>query len=209
MGESFIPTNNKRTKRGIMIKYWNKDYSVIRKNRFRHEKNICYFDPEKEILAQGFDDIRIITEGTNDIYMDNEEDVFYEIDTKLKFIHELKLDNNLKEKICFIDFPKDFDISKYNNLLYSDDIDKNIIIDEKNNVYKDLYYHLIVSSNIFLYTFYKYKINEKENQKALTNLYNHMVDSRGISMEELMNRFLFIINYYEKDFKSKDPSIEI
>ena len=35
-----------------------------------------------------------------------------------------------------------------------------------------------------------------------------MIEYRGISFPELMNKFLFIVNYDENDFKSKNPSLE-
>ena len=209
IGESLISTSNKFTKRGIIIKYWNKNYSVIRKNKFTNENSNYNFESEEEILAKGLDDIKIIIEGANDAYIQEDENVFYEIDTKIKFIDELKLDNNLKEKICFVDFPKDFDLLKYGNISYLDDIDSdNITIDDNGNAYKDLYYHLIGSCNIFFFVFYKFNKNEVEYKKAFNNLCDQIIQYRGISMEELINKFLFIVNYDEKDFKSKNPSFE-
>ena len=35
-----------------------------------------------------------------------------------------------------------------------------------------------------------------------------MVEYRGISLQELMNKFLFIVNYDENDFKTKNPASE-
>ena len=305
IGNSYIPRGDKCTKKGILIKYWNKDYSVIRKNRFKKQNNIFYFEPEEEIIAKGFEDIRIVLEGTDDKYTKKEEEFFYEIDIKLKFIHDLKLDNNLKEKICFIEFPKSLDIANYNVLSFDIENENKIIeekklidekenkiivekekkiIDEKENkliiekenkiidgkenkiivrnqnktqmkykkenkitvdhknkikdenenkiieenenkikevkenevkdidenvhIFEDLYYHLIGSCNIFLYVFYKYKKNENKNKKTLKYLYNQMLEYRGISIQDFMNKILFIVNYDETDYISKTQTIE-
>ena len=208
IGNSFIPTDDKCTKKGILIKYWNKNYSVIRKNRLKIQNNIYYFEPEEEIIAKGFDDIRIILEGTNDIYTKKEDDFFYEIDVGLKFIHDLKLDNSLKEKICFIEFPKGYDLTDSNELSFDIISKENTIINEKEHIFEDIYYHLIGSCNIFLYSFFKYKKNETQNQKALKFLYNQILDYRGISIQEFMNKILFIVNYDENDYASITPSTE-
>ena len=209
IGESLIPTSNKFTKSGIIIKYWNKNYSVIRKTKFKNENGIINFEPEAEFLAKGTEDIKIITNGANDIYEQEQEDIFYEIDTKIKFIEDFKLDNSLKEKICFIDFPKNFDLSKYGDISYIDDIDSdNIIIDNNGNAFKDLYYHLIGSCNLFFFDLYKFNKNETEYKKAFNNLYEQIAQYRGISLEDLINKCLFIVNYDEKDFKSSNSFVE-
>ena len=83
-----------------------------------------------------------------------------------------------------------------------------IIIDEKEHIFEDIYYHLIGSCNIFLYVFFKYKKHEKTNQKTLKYLYNQILEYRGISVQDFMNKMLFIVNYDENDYKSKTPSIE-
>ena len=84
------------------------DYPVIRKTKFKKEeiggKYIYYFEPSTSIIARGLKDIHQVLEGSNGKFIDNEEDFFYEIDIKIKFISDLKLDDSLKEKICFIDW---------------------------------------------------------------------------------------------------------
>ena len=207
IGNNYLPTNDICTKKGILIRYWNKNYSVIRKSRFKKDNNIYKFEPEEEIIAKGFEDIRIILEGTNDKYTQKEEDFFYEIDIKIKLIHELPLDNSLKEKICFIEFPKNFifidkDINSFN---FKNECTENKILENNSNyISNDFYYHLIGSCNIFLFVFFDFKKNKDKNLNILKYLYYQILEYRGISVQEFMNKILLIINYNEKEYLSSN-----
>ena len=199
IGESYLPTSEKCTKKGIIIKYWNRNYSVIRKTRFKKEKDkeMYYFQPEEEIIAKDYDDIRIILEGVNDKFTKDEEDFFYEIDIKLKFIHDLKLDSSLKEKICFIELPKNKNIFEKKTNLFNLN-DNNKIKEEINNIInlkENFYYNLICSCNSFLYVFFNYKPQDNINNKnLLIFIYNQLLRYRGISVQDFLNKCLFIIN---------------
>ena len=58
---------NECTKKGILIKYWDKNYPVIRKTRFKTEKmgndDIYYFEPDEDIIAKGIKNIQRVLEG--------------------------------------------------------------------------------------------------------------------------------------------------
>ena len=64
MGCDLLPCHkNECTKKGIIIKYWNKDFPVIRKTNLKklkkiHQKFIYSFSPEEKIIAKGIEDIK-------------------------------------------------------------------------------------------------------------------------------------------------------
>jgi GTP-binding protein EngB required for normal cell division len=180
IGTSLLPAHrNECTKKGILIKHWNKDFAIIRKTKFIKEsmytgKDIYSFKSEEKIIAQGNENIYKILEGINGKFTNKEEDFFYEINIKIKLIDKLKIDEKLKEKICFIDLPG---------------FGTNNPFEEK-----DTYSHLISSCNIFLFVVFNLKILEKDNQKMLKQLYTKMAELRNIPCQAFINKCLFIIN---------------
>ena len=92
-----------------MIKHWDKEFPVLRKTKFKNDKmddqEIYYFESEKEPIAIGLEEIQRTLEGANGEFTNNTEDFFYEIDINIKFVNDMNIDDNLKEKICFIDLP--------------------------------------------------------------------------------------------------------
>ena len=189
VGCSLLPAHkNECTKKGILIRYSNINKPIIRKTRFIKEKItdkkdkeseneedfIYYFEPEERIIAQGIDDVHQILEGSNGKFIDNEEDFFYEIDIKIKFVDDLKLDENLKEKICFIDLPGFGTNNKFET--------------------EGTYAHLLKSCNIFLFVVFNLKIKENDNQRMLDNLYKKMKKFRGLTINTFINKCLFIVN---------------
>jgi len=180
IGTSLLPSHrNECTKKGILIRHWNKDFAIIRKTKFIKEsmytgKDVYSFKSEEKIIAKGNEDIYKILEGINGKFTDKEEDFFYEINIRIKLIDKLKIDEKLKEKICFIDLPG---------------FGTNNPFEEK-----DTYSHLIVSCNIFLFVVFNLKILEKDNQEMLKKLYTKMADLRNIPCPAFINKCLFIIN---------------
>ena len=180
IGFSLLPSKrNECTKKGILIRHWNQDYIIIRKTKFVKEKlftnnAIYYFSSEEKIIAQNEQDIQKILEGTNGKFTKNEEDFFYEINVKIKFIDELKIDDKMKQKICFIDLPgfgtnNSFEVT-------------------------ETYSHLIQSCNIFLFVVFNLKIAENDNHNMLENLRN-IAKKKGIPTQAFINKCLFIINF--------------
>ena len=179
IGKKILPAQkNECTKKGILIKHWEKDYTVIRKTRFKHEKmgndDIYYFEPDEDIIAKGIKKINRVLEGTNGEFSKKEEDFFYEIDINIKFVNDLKLDDSLKEKICFIDLP---------GFGTNNEFEK-----------KGVYAHLMKSCNIFLFVVFNLKIREADNKRMLDQLYSQMSQYRGIPAQAFIKKCLFIIN---------------
>ena len=189
IGNRILPAQkNECTKKGILIKHWDKDYPVIRKTRFKNEKlggdDTYFFEPDEDIIARGIDKIHRVLEGTNGEFTGKEEDFFYEIDINIKFVNDLKIEDRLKEKICFIDLPGFGTNNEF----------------EKKGVYS----HLMKSCNIFLFVVFNLKIKESDNKKMLDNLYNQMSQYRGIPAQAFIKKCLFIINFdKEQDISEK------
>ena len=73
IGFSLLPSKRKEcTKKGILIRYWNQDYIIIRKTKFVKEKlftnnDIYYFESGEKIIAQNEQDIHKILEGAKSL----------------------------------------------------------------------------------------------------------------------------------------------
>ena len=190
IGNRILPAQkNECTKKGILIKHWDKEYPVIRKTRFKMEEmgsdKIYFFEPDEDIIAKGIKKIHRVLEGTNGEFSQKEEDFFYEIDINIKFVNDLKLDASLKEKICFIDLP---------GFGTNNEFEK-----------KGVYAHLMKSCNIFLFVVFNLKIKESDNKKMLDNLYTQMSQYRGIPAQAFIKKCLFIINF-DKDQDTSEKS---
>lgn len=186
IGDRLLPTQqNECTKKGILIKYSNIDVPVIRKVNFVPDKlgkeEIYYFKAADKIMGKGIEQIRDILEGANGKFVEDEEDFFYEIDIRIQYIHENKyMDNNLKEKICFIDLPG-FGTGSGNKF-------------ETQGTYE----HLMKSSSMFLFVVKNLTIKENNNQEMLNRVYKKMVSFRGITSQSFVSKCLFIINCDQK-----------
>ena len=179
VGSRILPTEkNECTKKGILIKHWNKEYPVIRKTKFKKEKlgdeDIYYFESNEKFITKGLENIHHVLEGTNGEFTQNEENFFYEININIKFVNDLKIDDNLKEKICFIDLPGFGTANVFER--------------------KDIYAHLMKSCNIFLFVAFNLTIKENNNKKMLDNLYNTMSQFTGIPTQAFIKKCIFIVN---------------
>ena len=191
IGCGILPAQrNECTKKGILIKHWEEDIPAIRVTRFKKQKMgdeyIYFFESDITEITRGLPNIHRVLEGANGEFPGNEEDYFYEIDIKIKFVEDLKLDESLKEKICFIDLPG----FGTNNAF------------EENEVYQNL----MKSCNIFLFIVFNLKIKETDNKKMLDSLYRQMKQYRGIPSEAFIKKCLFIINC-DRDQDTSDKSL--
>ena len=98
--ENHILPNEVKNK-NIIIRYSkNKDY-ILRKVKLKDQISL---ELNGEIIGIGFDQIKTILNDRRMKETDKEEFI-YEIDIKIKFIDDNNIQNNLKEKICFINLP--------------------------------------------------------------------------------------------------------
>ena len=189
IGFNILPAKKTEcTKKGILIRYWENDYPVIRKTRFINNNNKYYFESEKDIIAKNIEDIQNILCGLNGKFIENEEDFFYEIDINIKFVKDSDLEDSLKERICFIDLPGFGTNNKFE--------------------YLDTYSHIINMCHIFMYVVFNQKIKENDNYKMLNNLYYNMMKEKNIDAKEFIKRCLFIINFDKDQDTSQKTLLE-
>ena len=181
IGSQILPARkNECTKKGILIRHWNKNIPVLRKTYFLDDNEVLsnskyyYFKSSTEPIAKGIKDIRRQLEATNYDFGKKEKDFFYEIDVNIQFINELEIDDNLKEKICFIDLPG----FGTNNPF------------EKKNVYESL----LRSCDIFLFIVFNLIIKDNNIKKMMDKLFIDISGYRGITSEAFIKQILFIVN---------------
>jgi len=184
IGFKLLPAHkNECTKKGILIKHWNWPEPALRRTYFREVENInnekmyC-FEPEDEEIASGVEEIQRTLEASNYEFSQNEEDFFFEIDVNMRFIEELNIDNDLKEKICFIDLPGYGTNNEFEG--------------------RDIYTNLIKSCNLFIFVVFNLTIKENNNQNMLNKLLQRMTISRGVTTKSFLKKCLFIVNADEK-----------
>lgn len=183
IGYLLLPAQkNECTKKGLLIKHWKHDYPVLRITHFKkaetsnNSQTYYYFEPElkKQPLAIGVEEIRRTLEASNYQFPKDHEDFFLELDVNIKFINDLDIDNDLKEKICFIDLPGHGTNNEFEE--------------------KGVYQELINSCNLFLFVVFNLKIKENDNQKMLDSLFKNMTNFRGITSKAFLKKCLFIVN---------------
>ena len=177
IGFKLLPTHkNICTKKGILIKYWDKPDPAIRRTYLRDCNN--YFEPDEKEIAFGVENIQRILEAGNYEFSKNREDFFFEIDVNIRFINELNFDNDLKEKICFIDLPGYGTNNEF----------------EEQNIYTDL----IDFCYLFVFVVFNLTIKENKNQNLLNRIFQKKAKSRGITSNTFLEKCLFIVNADEK-----------
>ena len=181
IGFNLLPTSNGEcTKRGILVKHWDYDVPIIRKAKFiventGNENDICYFDINNNILAQGVENVKKILKGINYNYIEKEEDFFYIVNIKIKFLDLVIFDSDerFKEKICFIDLPGYGTKNKFES--------------------KNIYSKFIKSCKLFIMVSRDH-FEDSSNVEKINSILRITSKYQGISIQSLIKKFLFIIN---------------
>ena len=179
IGLNLLPTKQGEcTKKGILIKHWDYDIPILRKAKFIVENNendndICYFQIHDDIITQGDENVKNVLKGLNYNYIDKEEDFFYMINVKIKFLDAFVNNDDIKEKICFVDLPGYGTKNKF---------------EEKN-----IYSKFVKSCKLFLMVSRDY-FDEKSVIEEINNIIKITSGYQGISIQSLIKKFLFIIN---------------
>ena len=179
IGYDLLPTNNGEcTKKGILIKHWDYDIPIIRKAKFIVENtgsdnDICYFHIKDEIIAHGDENVKNILKGLNCHFIEKEEDFFYIINVKIKFLDIFTNDNDIKQNICFIDLPG------YGT--------------KNKSEAKNIYSKFIKSCKLFL-MISRDHFEDISNIEKINNIIKITSKYQGISIQSLIKKFLFIIN---------------
>ena len=165
------------TKKGILITHWDYDFPIIRKAKFISENNgdindICYFEFHNDIIAEGNKNVRKILNGINGNFIEKEEDFFYIINVRIKFLDFFN-DNSIKEKICFVDLPGYGTKNKFEA--------------------KDIYSKFIKSCKLFLMVTRDH-FEDNDNVEKINGLIEKTKNYQGISVQSLIKKILFIVN---------------
>ena len=177
IGDNLLPTKQGEcTKKGILIKHWDYDIPIIRKAKFiventGNENDICYFKISDDILTQGKENVKNILKGLNCNYIEKEEDFFYIINVRIKFLE--KFDEDDKEKICFIDLPGYGTKNKFEG--------------------KKIFSKFIKSCKIFL-MISRDHFEDSGNVEKINNIIKNTSSYQVISVQSLIKKFLFVIN---------------
>ena len=180
IGYDLLPVKSGEcTKKGVLIIHWDNDTPIIRKAKFVVENNqdkndICYFQLNNDIIAEGDHNVRKILNGINGKFIEKEEDFFYVINVKIKFFENENFnDDNIKEKICFVDLPGYGTKNRFET--------------------KDIYSKFIKSCKLFLMVSRDH-FEDKDNIEKINGLMEKTSNYQGISIQTLAKKILFIVN---------------
>ena len=192
IGNDILPTSSKEcTKRGIIIRYHNEDIPELYKTKFILKNDYYCFEDSKDLICKGNTTIK---EKLNGIFKKDDEinfeDFFYVVKVKIRLLDYLKLENDLKKKIEFIDFPG-LNTEKTNNNIELQKTFDNLMkfTDGFNFINKDDL------------------IKDNSNVKAIKDIINR-IESRKFKFD--LNSCLFILNFFKKKkFFSQEPKKEL
>ena len=190
IGEDILPTGLEEcTKRGIIIGYSNKNEEEIdiRKANFKH-RNISndiryYFQPEKEIIGKGLDQVKEVLRDLNYNFNENEENSFYYIRTRIKLFDELGLDDYLKKMIYLIDLPG---------------------FGTKNVFENSIYLKLMSICNSFVFITKNSVIKENNQKSILDKIFGLAKEQKKLIASSFIESCLFIFNNFESQKTTED-----
>jgi hypothetical protein len=183
IGEEILETGNNCTKKGIIIRYLSPNESEmnIRKTNFKEElfinKTNYYFEPEKNIIGRGLNQVKEILNALN--YQNDEEkeeDSFYYVRTKIKLFDDLGLNDSIKRMIYLIDLPGFGTNKKFE---------------------KKIFPKLMSICNCFVFVVKNAIIKENEQQKILNSIFEQAKKQKNILTSTLIKSSLFIFNNFE------------
>ena len=189
IGSDLFPVNlNECTKKGIIINHWEYDRIMLSKifikkmNTFG--KTYYYFE-DGDVISVDYYEIKNYLKDFNCFYEDKEEKFFYKINIKIKLLEQLKIKNDIKQKINFIDFPG---------------FGTDIKIETKNT-----YKKVMNICNSFIFVVRNSTIKEEKNKDNLKTLFNLIKHGKSSLLSSLINSCLFIINCdIEQSISDKD-----
>ena len=179
--------NEECLEKGLLIRHWNSNCPLLRRIKIENKEAIENYIPvfkysDNNILEYGLEEIK---EKLKMINLSNEGagNDFYELDINISFIKNLNIDEDLKERICFINFPKGFE-KEFN------------------------YYKLIEYCSSILFMINDLNIDEKKYKETMEMLDNIFQKNLQISYNELIKKFLFINNKLEVDINQVKNEIK-
>ena len=189
IGEDVLPTgDNECSKRGIVIRYLDKDESDIniRKAYFIEKKGNYYIEPEDYIIGKGLKQVREVLNDLNFDYNEKDEDSFYYIRANIKLFDDLGLDDSLKKIIYLIDLPG---------------------FGNENKFEKTIIPELMTISSCCVFTVKNTVIKEKKTRDILKKIFVKAKNQKNILTPKLLQSSLFILNNFDHQ-KIEDNEIE-
>ena len=189
------------TRRGMIIKYIkDKDKTSIYSIKFKSSKCLnqeYYYYTKNKLLSNKIEDIKEIIDITNESYPKNEEDCFFLLETNIQALDDLNIKPEIKNNICFIDFPG------YNT-------NNNYFFD--NNIYQNV----LKMCSFFIYINGGKAFKEDGNKIFLSKIFSEVISSRkgDISPKEYLELCLFIFNKVdsleenERNFENVEEDIK-
>ena len=169
------------TRRGMIIRYIKeKDTISLYSIKFKRSENlnkIYYYYIKNRLISKNIEHIKEIINITNESYPKSEEDSFFLLETNIKFLDDINMKSEIKNNICFIDFPG----HNTNNNLFFD---------------KNRYQNVLKMSSFFIYLNSGKAFKEESNKLLLSRLFKEVINIRegDISPEEYIDLCLFIFN---------------
>ena len=170
------------TRRGIIIKnIKEKDKSYIYSIKFKFQENNSfnkyYYYTKERLLSNNIEEIKEIIQILNEDYPPKEEDSFLLLETNIPVLDDLNLESDIKNKICFIDFPGH---NTQNNLFFE----------------KKIYHQVLKMSSFFIYMNNGKAFKEDSNKSLLSTLFEEVINIRigDITPEQFIDSCLFIFN---------------
>ena len=178
IGKEILPTSSDEcTNRGIIVRYHNKDEPELYKTKFIKKEDSDYyiFEDDNEIYKKGFRCVKEELETLNKVKC-NFEDSFFVLKIKIDFLDEFCVENEIKERIEFIDFPG---------------------LHTENNFYEqNIFNPLMKFIDGFIFINKNDLIQENSNVVALRDIINR-IESRKVDLNT--DSFLFVLNNFTKD----------
>ena len=193
IGKEILPISlGECTKKGIIISYSGDNEPDITIGKAKLESyllngKIKYYFKYKNIINHGFSNVKTILNSLNYEYSEIKENSFYYIRTKIKLFDDLHLNEELKKKIFFIDFPG---------------------YGTKNSFENDIYPKIFELCNCFTFIVRDSRIYEKENQKMLSQALNVIEKShKKLSVNGFIKSCFFICNIFDDTQTDKKEDI--
>ena len=177
IGKELLPCDlNECTKRGIIIKYTDKNETTLRKANFREDiffnRPYYYFEAD-HIIARGEKQVSETLKGLNYEFNEKEEDSFYYIKTKIKLFDDMGLDKYIKEMIYLIDFPG---------------------FGTGNVFEKDIYNKVMSICNSFVFVVRNSVIKEKNAKRILDSIFQQAKEQKNKLSSQFIKSCLFVMN---------------
>ena len=188
IGENIFP-ENKPTKKIFIIQVADEDEEInMRKVKLIKKQNIIgksyyKFDFNDDyIIAKGFKNVKETIKGLNcdltdqfsDKYLENPENYFYLIRTKMKLFDGLnELNENIKQKIYLIDFPG---------------------FEDKNQLQNFIGTNILSIFDSFVFVLRDSLIDDSSCREFLWGIFNQAMENKGKIVEGFIKNCLFVLN---------------